>query len=333
MPDTYRFSPPTVPLGTRFRSYADSQTRNLFSHFREPNKGISIALIGDTFHELEYVYGDDVAGFDRFYQGGRVYDITAQEASDLTDAGYTVERISGLIPRATFLLRASEFTGVTGDPWPNEGTGGPDLDALCNAYIDGEYAGLPVFSETPIPGFQIANDPVTQGPFYYIPHTPLLEPGVESFTVFAWVTWQQTSSGFANICSMIDTPPAIGSGGTGWQLVDSPFTNGTTFLVSGGGLTAEIPVGLNLASSGSVMTVDTHLVVGRVDLVSGVMNVFVDGTKSANADCSQLGPITADHELILGRGSDPQIGHAYGFFPEALTDDEITDDLNFLLGI
>ena len=87
----YRFSPPTRVDGARFRNNAEPIVQNLWGHFRSHNKGVSVALLGDTFYELEFVYGDDVAQYDRFYTGGHIYELTAQEATDLTDAGYDVE--------------------------------------------------------------------------------------------------------------------------------------------------------------------------------------------------------------------------------------------------
>ena len=242
-----------------------------------------------------------------------------------------------LLAEAVLLLRASEFAGVTGDDCVSGGTGGAPLNAVCDNVVDGAAAGTPVFSASPIPGFQLADSSSGDagvGPFYSIPPSALLDPGTESFTVFAWVTWQETSSGFSNICSKIDnTGGAMGSGGTGWQLVDSPFTGGASILISSGGLNEDIPVGINFVASGAVMSVDTHLFVARVDIDTGLMNVFLDGVKSSDADASQLGDVTADHELIFGRGDHPHITHGYGYWNRALSDAEITTTLPAALGV
>lgn len=240
-----------------------------------------------------------------------------------------------LLAEAVLLLRASTFTGSTGDDWVNEGTGGTALNAQCGNTVDGIAAGTPVFSASPTPGFQLADGSsggASNGPYYSIPHSALLDPGTGSFTVFAWVTVQYDGTGqFGNICSKIGGG-TIGNGGTGWQLVNSSFTGGGTLMASSGGLAAAIPVGINLAATGAVMTEATHLLVGRVDIATGDMNVFLDGTKSSDADGSQLGDVTATHELIFGRGNLPTIAHGYGYWDRALTDAEITVDLPAAIG-
>jgi len=241
-----------------------------------------------------------------------------------------------LLAEAVGLWRASAFTGSTGDDWPNEGTGGSALDAECNNTVDGADAGTPVYVTSPIPGFELADNSsgtTNSGPYYSVPHSALLDPGTGSFTVAAWVTIEYDGTGqFGNICSKI-AGGTLGSGGTGWQLVNSSFTGGAAVLASSGGASGEIPVGLNLAASGAVMTQAAHLLVGRVDIATGDMNVFLDGTKSSDADGSQLGDVTATHELIFGRGALPTIAHAFVYWDRALTDTEITVDLPAALGV
>lgn len=233
-----------------------------------------------------------------------------------------------LLSRAVLLLRAATFTGSTGDDWPNEGTGGSALDAQCNNTVDGIDAGTPVFVTSPVPGFELADSSSGtpgSGPYYSVPHSALLEPGLESFTAFAWVTWDGDTGGaeFANIMSKIDSSGgAMGSGGTGWQVVDSPFTGGTTLLVSDGGAPGS---GTAWSWSGATLTTGTYLIAVRLDRTDDTAHVFVDGVKSNAGDMSSVGAITAAHELIFGRGDHPQVGHAYGYFAEALTDTEITD--------
>lgn len=242
-----------------------------------------------------------------------------------------------LLAEAVLLLRASEFTGSTGDDWVNEGTGSATLNAQCNNTVDGIAAGTPVFSASPIPGFQFADGSsgdASSGPFYSVPHSTLLDPGTGSFTVFAWVTVQYDGTGvFGNICSKIDTTGGtMSSGGIGWQLVNSSFIGGAGVLVSNGASSGSIPVGINLAASGAVMTQAAHLLVARVD-VTGNMHVFLDGTKSSGADATQLGTIAATHPLIFGRGDANNIGHAYGYWGRALTDAEIQTTLPAALGV
>jgi hypothetical protein len=241
-----------------------------------------------------------------------------------------------LLAEAVLLLRASEFTGDTGDDWPNEGTGGSALNAECGNTVDEADAGTPVWSASPIPGFQMADDSsgtADSGPFYSIAHSALLDPGTGSFTAFAWVTWQFATGTIGNIMSKIDDDPGpMGAGGTGWQIVDGPnLGNVTAAIASSGGAFGAIPVGLQFITAAPALTVGEHLLVIRLD-VTGDISLFVDGVESSG-DGTQIGNIAAVHELIFGRGPDPHRAHAYGYWSRALTDTEITTDLPAALGL
>lgn len=242
----------------------------------------------------------------------------------------------GVLADAVLLLRASSIdpgTFTPGDDWPNEGTGGPSLDAVCTGTVDGGSPGTPLLVASPEPGFVMGDGSSGSGgvgPYYYVPHSALLEPGAGSFTFFARVAWPGTSGGFDNVASKIDTTGgAIGSGGTGWQAVDSVFVSGTAGIVSSGGSSPGTDPAF--ASSGAVMAAGEHLIVVRLDRADDTLAVFVDGVKAA-VDASAVAAVTANHELIFARGKE-QTGRAYGYWDRALTDDEIALDLPADLGL
>jgi len=91
----HTFMTPTHPSGVNYRTDADAVVKGLWGHFESHQEGIWVVLDGDTFREFDALYGDDMALYDRVYQGGRVYELTDQEALDLIEAGYEVGMSSG----------------------------------------------------------------------------------------------------------------------------------------------------------------------------------------------------------------------------------------------
>lgn len=217
---------------------------------------------------------------------------------------------------AVLLLRASQFNGADGDDWANEGTGGSALDAVATGtphYVD-DANGI---------GFEMCNQGDPNDDHYSV-FGDQLEPGSSSFTAFARIRWTAPNGAFDNIMSKITSSPAIGSGGSGWQLVEYSALGGPGCLVSDGGLvngTDNV-----FAFDNSMMSLGEHLLVMRLDRATQLLTFFLDGAEIGSASTTGVGPIDTgnDHELIFSRGQ-PQIGRAYGWWGRALTDVEIAD--------
>lgn len=84
----FRFEPPTVTDGARFRADADATTKALFGHFAGHLRGVAVLKNGDAYVEHEFPYSDDITSADVAYLGGHVYVVDDTEAAALSAAGY-----------------------------------------------------------------------------------------------------------------------------------------------------------------------------------------------------------------------------------------------------
>jgi hypothetical protein len=235
----------------------------------------------------------------------------------------SVDEDNVVLSRFDALYQAKNFAGVDGDPWLNEGNAGSDYDAISGLTVGNPGTSAhPHYVSSPEPGFEITNADVS---YYLVPDGPGIEPGTGSFTVFGRFYWPSGAGAFDNIFAKIQTPPAIGSGGRGWQVASGSTLGPATLgiIANGGSTPGTDPV---FASDAGNLSAGEHLVVLRLDRDTDAFDMFIDGTLVDTADASTVPDVTAAHEWIFGRGK-TQTNRAYGLIMEALTDDEITVDL------
>lgn len=236
-----------------------------------------------------------------------------------------------LLARFGLVLRAAQFTGADGDPWPNEGTAGHNYDAVVGNNEPGDPVTVnPHYVTSPEPGFENTITPTLS--YYYVPDGAAIEPGEGSFTAFARFYWPDPAASFDNVFAKIDTTGGpMGAGGRGWQAASGSALGGNTYAIAadGGSSFGTDPIA---AGSGANLTAGEHLVVVRMDRATQDWDIFVDGVKGTTADATTVPDVTADHELIFGRGK-TQTLRDYGLVLEALTDTEITVGLPAALGV
>ena len=229
-----------------------------------------------------------------------------------------------LLAEAVLLLRSSQWPGGAAG-WPNEGTAGDVADAVVQnspTLVDGLVRCVAADTDRMV-----------------IPAAADLNPGVGSGT---WAF--QLSLGDAPTEGEVGLYLRAASGAFG---VDQ---NGVDLAcgVSGGfglnGFYATVsdgnPANTALLITDSGVVADTmYLVVLRIDHTADA-DLWVDGTKEADADISTLGAITDGSTTDLVQGGENG-GHAdasadwrtVAYWDRALTDTEITVDLPAALGL
>lgn len=238
----------------------------------------------------------------------------------------TVGSNSGLPPvlgSLLLVLRASSInrdTFTAGSTWANEGTAGSTLNATPD--------GTPVLATSPENGFVTADGSSgTQGassPYYYVPHSALLDPGTGSFFAFSRTLWTISSpGGNENIITKVTSDPVIGAGGSGWTIFDSGNLPGVTAAVANAG--SSFPFNPAVAiSDGGHLTPGEHMVGIGLDRPTDTLSIWVDGVQTGEGDASAVTTVGAVHELIFGRGS-LQTVRAAGYANRMLSSTEVAD--------
>lgn len=248
-------------------------------------------------------------------------------AGDLIVPASAGETLDPLLAEAVLLLRASSIgseTYTTGDPWPNEGTGGTAINALTGTDTDNEVI-APVFTD----GGFLCNE---AGQGFLIPDDPSINAGAsDSMTLMFDV-------GVENIAELPQSIIYAGKrdggtiGGTGWSFTDWNITSPMT--IDGAGVTiSQVSPGPTIIHTRTGWsTTGRKLGVFRLDRTTGDGTWWVDGVPRLTVDCSSVGDLTSVNSLSFGTNGPSMVLYGMGYWDRPLTDTEITVDLPAALG-
>lgn len=226
--------------------------------------------------------------------------------------------LGGPLPEAALLLRAASVdsaTYTTGDPWLNEGTTGPAINALTGADTADEVI-APVFTD----GGFLCNE---AGQAFLVADDPTINAGADDdFTLMFDV-------GVENIAELPQSIIYGGKrdggtiGGTGWSFTDWNITSPMTIDGAGVTLTAGgSPTIVHTRTAWS--TTGRKLGVFRLDRATDVGTWWVDGVLRLTVDCSAIGDLTSTNSLSFGTNGPSMVLYGMAYWRRALTDAEIT---------